>query len=55
MQVCAIPTGPTYYQPIQPARAVAPVQRQDADADGNAEKARPTPPAGVGGLLDIKV
>ena len=55
MQVSAIPTGPTYYQPIQPARPVAPVARQDTDDDGAAEKVRPTPPAGVGGLLDIQV
>ncbi|WP_293385687.1 hypothetical protein [Phenylobacterium sp.] len=56
MQVSAIPTGPTYYQPIQAARPVAPVtpQAQETDADGNAQKVRPAPPPGVGGLLDIQ-
>ena len=53
MQVSAIPSGPTTYQPIQAVPAVAPVKRNDSDADGNAEKVRPTPPAGVGTVLDI--
>ncbi|HEY3948013.1 hypothetical protein [Phenylobacterium sp.] len=54
MQVSAIPSGPTYYQPIQAAPPVAPVKPQDADADGNTPKVRPTPPPGVGSLLDIQ-
>lgn len=54
MQVSAIPSGPTYYRPIQPVPPVARVTRQETDADGAPEKLRPTPPAGVGTLLDIQ-
>jgi hypothetical protein len=55
LQIAAIPTGPTYYQPVSAVPPVAPVktQTQETDADGNAQKVRPTPPAGVGTLLDI--
>ncbi|MBS0359856.1 MAG: hypothetical protein JSR98_00640 [Proteobacteria bacterium] len=53
MQVSAIPSGPSYYQPIQAVPQVAPVKTRDADADGSSEKVRPTPPPGVGTLLDI--
>ena len=42
MQVSAIPSGPTYYQPIQAVRPPMPVARQETDADGNAQKVRPT-------------
>lgn len=54
MQVSAIPSGPTYYQPIQAPRPVAPVARQETDADGNGQKVGPTPPPGVGTLIDIR-
>jgi hypothetical protein len=56
LNVSAIPTGPTYYQPVSAVPAVPAVVRQadEADADGNPQKVRPTPPAGVGTLLDIQ-
>jgi hypothetical protein len=55
LQVAAIPTGPTYYQPVSAVPPVMPVKgkAQETDADGNAQKVRPTPPAGVGTLLDM--
>jgi hypothetical protein len=55
LQVAAIPTGPTYYQPVSAVPPVMPVkgQAQETDADGNTQKVRPTPPAGVGTLLDM--
>jgi hypothetical protein len=55
LQVAAIPTGPTYYQPVSAVPPVMPVKgpAQETDADGNAQKLRSTPPAGVGTLLDI--
>jgi hypothetical protein len=55
LQIAAIPTGPTYYQPVSAVPPVAPVkgQAQETDADGNTQKLRSTPPAGVGALLDI--
>jgi hypothetical protein len=55
LQIAAIPTGPTYYQPVSAVPPVAAVrgQAQEIDADGNAQKVRPTPPSGVGTLLDI--
>ncbi|HXA38604.1 MAG TPA: hypothetical protein VNW53_06355 [Phenylobacterium sp.] len=56
MQVAAIPTGPTYYQPVSAVPPVAPVKGQPSDgSDGGAsQKVRPTPPSGVGTLLDIQ-
>ena len=53
MQVSAIPSGPTYYQPIQAVPQVAPVKTRQTDADGNPQKVRPTPQPGDGTLLDI--
>jgi hypothetical protein len=55
VQVSAIPSGPTYYQPIQAVRPPTPVARDETDADGNTQKVRSTPPAGAGSLLDIQV
>ena len=56
MQISALPTGPTYYQPVSAVPPVAPVKSQDndGDADNGAPKLRATPPSGVGTLLDIE-
>jgi hypothetical protein len=56
LQIAAIPTGPTYYQPVSAVPPVTPVKGKpsDGDADGGAQKVRAAPPAGVGALLDIE-
>jgi hypothetical protein len=55
LQVAAIPTGPTYYQPVSAVPPVAPVKSRasDGSTDGGGQKVLSTPPSGVGTLLDI--
>ncbi|HZZ31482.1 MAG TPA: hypothetical protein VFE10_05760 [Phenylobacterium sp.] len=55
MQIAAIPTGPTYYQPVSAVPPVAPVKSQASgeSTDGGGGKVLSTPPSGVGTLLDI--
>jgi hypothetical protein len=52
LQVAAIPTGPTWYQPITAVPPVAPVKGQAAGSDD--QKMRAAPPPGLGALLDIE-
>jgi hypothetical protein len=53
LQISAIPTGPTYYQPVTPVPPVAPVVGRSSDAQAAGEKLRASTPPGVGNLLDI--
>jgi hypothetical protein len=53
LQVAAIPTGPTWYQPIAAVPPVAPVKGQASGGD-EAQKLRAAPPPGLGSLLDIE-
>ncbi|MBS0332222.1 MAG: hypothetical protein JSS35_05600 [Proteobacteria bacterium] len=54
MQVYAIPSGPTFYQPIQPVRPPAAVTRDRTDADGDTGRVHPTPPPVLGTLIDVR-
>ena len=54
MQVAAIPTGPSYYQPIAPVPPVAPVKVSPTDGAEAGQKLRAAQPAGIGSLLDIE-
>ena len=54
MQLSAIPTGPTYYQPVQPVAPVAPVKDRDVESEDAVQKLRAAPPPGAGSLLDIE-
>ena len=54
MQIPAIPTGPTYYQPVTPVPPVAPVVGRPSGADDAGAKLRAAQPAGVGSLLDME-
>jgi len=54
LQISAIPTGPTYYQPIAAVPRVAPaIGRPDDDGEAG-QKLRAAQPAGSGSLLDIE-
>ena len=54
MQISAIPSGPTYYQPIAAVPAVAPVVGRPDEGEEAGQKLRATQPAGIGNLLDIE-
>jgi hypothetical protein len=54
LQVSAIPTGPTYYQPVTPVPPVAPVKPQPTDGAEAGQKLRAAQPPGIGSLLDIE-
>ncbi|HEV7386740.1 MAG TPA: hypothetical protein VGN89_17785 [Phenylobacterium sp.] len=54
MQISAIPTGPTYYQPIAAVPPVAPVVGRPSDGGDAGQKLRAAQPAGIGSLLDIE-
>ena len=54
LQIAAIPTGPTYYQPVTAVAPVAPVKVQARDGEAAGQKLRAAQPAGVGTLLDIE-
>jgi hypothetical protein len=54
LQVAAIPTGPSYYQPITAVPPVAPVKASPTDAADAGQKLRAAQPAGIGSLLDIE-
>ena len=54
MQIAAIPTGPTFYQPVTAVPPVAPVKGQAAEGGDAGQKLRAAQPPGVGGLLDIE-
>ena len=54
LQVSAIPTGPTYYQPVTAVPPVAPVKGQAGGSQDGGDKLRAAQPAGVGTLLDIE-
>lgn len=54
MQVSAIPTGPTYYQPVTAVPPVTPVVGRATRADDAGAKLRAAQPAGIGSLLDME-
>jgi hypothetical protein len=54
MQISAIPTGPTYYQPVTAVPPVPPVVSRPSDGDEAGARLRATQPAGIGSLLDIE-
>jgi hypothetical protein len=54
LQVSAIPTGPTFYQPVSAVPPVAPVVGRPSGDDEAGQKLRAAQPAGVGSLLDIE-
>ena len=54
MQISAIPTGPTYYQPVTAVPPVAPVVGRPSDGDEAGAKLRAAQPTGIGSLLDIE-
>jgi len=54
LQISAIPTGPTYYQPIAAVPRVAPVIGRPDDDGEAGQKLRAAQPAGIGSLLDIE-
>jgi hypothetical protein len=54
LQVSAIPTGPTYYQPIAPVPPVAAVVGRPSEGGEAGAKLRAVQPAGIGSLLDME-
>jgi hypothetical protein len=54
LQVSAIPTGPTYYQPVTAVPPVAPVVTRPSDGDDAGQKLRAAQPAGIGSLLNME-
>jgi hypothetical protein len=54
LQISAIPTGPTYYQPVTAVPPIAPVVGRPDEGDEAGQKLRAAQPAGVGSLLDIE-
>jgi hypothetical protein len=54
LQVSAIPTGPTFYQPVTAVPPVAPVVGKSSDGAEAGQKLRAATPPGVGNLLDIE-
>ena len=54
MPISAIPTGPTYYQPIQAVPVVKAVEARPQGNEDAGQKLRAAQPAGVGHLLDIE-
>jgi hypothetical protein len=54
LQVAAIPTGPSYYQPITAVPPVGPVKGQPSDGGDAGQTLRAAQPAGIGSLLDIE-
>ena len=54
MQIAAIPTGPTYYQPVTAVPPVAAVKTRPTDGDEAGAKLRAAQPAGIGSLLDME-
>jgi hypothetical protein len=55
LQVSAIPTGPSYYQPVTAVPPVAPVKTRPTDGGDAGAKLRAAQPPGIGSLLDIEV
>jgi hypothetical protein len=54
MQISAIPTGPTYYQPVTAVPPVPPVMGRPSDGEEAGAKLRAAQPAGIGSLLDLE-
>lgn len=54
MQIAAIPTGPSVYQPITAVPPVAPVVGKAGESGESGEKVRAASPPGLGSLLDIE-
>jgi hypothetical protein len=54
LQISAIPTGPTYYQPIAAVPPVAPVVGRPSEGGEAGAKLRAAQPAGIGSLLDME-
>jgi hypothetical protein len=54
LQISAIPSGPTYYQPVTAVPAIPAVKGQAADSDNASAKLRAAPPPGIGSLLDLE-
>jgi len=53
LQLSAIPV-PVHFTPVQPVTPIASVKGRDPSDEAGAPKLRPTPPPGVGSLIDIE-